>query len=104
MIVGVRKFVMHFPYCQNLKQKRQILRKLKDTIKNGFNVSIAEVDANEKWQKGVIAICAVSNDSAYLNSMFDKISQKIEITEGAEILNEESDQIAYNVNEPLSFC
>jgi uncharacterized protein YlxP (DUF503 family) len=52
MIVGLLTLELYLFEAQSLKEKRIIIKSLKDRIKNKFNVSVAEVDANDLWQRG----------------------------------------------------
>ena len=73
MFIGVCTIEMHIPDSGSLKGKRFVLRSLKDRIRNTFNVSVAEVDDNDLWQKASLAVAAVSNDKTHLNSMLDHV-------------------------------
>ncbi len=73
MFIGVCTIELHVPDSGSLKTKRQWLRSLKDRIRNKFNVSIAEVDDNDLWQKASLAVAAVSNDKAHLNQTMDHV-------------------------------
>ncbi len=73
MFIGVCTIELHVPDSGSLKTKRQSLRSLKDRIRNKFNVSVAEVDNNDLWQKASLAVAAVSNDKAHLNQMMDHV-------------------------------
>lgn len=73
MIVAVGNFELHFPEIHSLKGKRQVVRCLIDRIKAKFNASVAEVGANDLWQRGVIGIAMVANDRIFLEKMSGKI-------------------------------
>lgn len=73
MFVGVCTIEVHIPESGSLKTKRQSLRSLKDRIRNTFNVSVAEVDGNDLWQKSSLAVAAVSNDKSRLNQTLDHV-------------------------------
>ena len=80
MIVGICRVELHVPESNSLKAKRQVIRRIKDRIKNKFNVSIAEVDNNHLWQRTSLGISIVSNDKKFANQVLclvvDKISQE----------------------------
>ncbi len=57
----------------SLKEKRKILRSVIDRLKNKFNVSVAEVGHQDKWQRSVIGFAILSNDNAHVNSSADKV-------------------------------
>lgn len=69
---------IHLPQSQSLKDKRSVIKSLKERLRNQFNVSVAEVDDLDKWQVATLAIVMVSNDQVYLESQFEKIDQFIE--------------------------
>ncbi len=73
MFIGVCTFVLHIPESGSLKTKRQSLRSLKDRIRSRFNVSVAEVEHNDLWQKSSLAVAAVSNDKSHLNQTLDHV-------------------------------
>jgi uncharacterized protein YlxP (DUF503 family) len=67
-----------FPDMHSLKEKRMILRKIKDRVGRRFNVSIAEVGYQDLWQRSVIGIAAVNGDRQLLEKMKDKVLDEIE--------------------------
>ncbi len=73
MFVGVCTIELHVPESNSLKTKRHSLRSLKDRIRNKFNVSVAEVEDNDLWQKATLAVAAVSNDKTHLNHTMDHV-------------------------------
>jgi uncharacterized protein len=73
MYIGVCTIEMHIPQSGSLKTKRHSLRSIKDRIRSRFNVSVAEIDDNDLWQKASLAVAAVSNDKSHLNQMLDHV-------------------------------
>ena len=59
MVVGVRSWELALAGCQSLKDKRRIVKSLKDRLHNQFNVSAAEVDHQDSWQRAALA-CSVA--------------------------------------------
>ncbi|MCP4582979.1 MAG: DUF503 domain-containing protein [candidate division Zixibacteria bacterium] len=78
MIIGVVRFGLHLPGAGSLKDKRRILLSLKDRIKNKFNVSVAELEDNELWQKSVIGVAVISNDKKHANAVLTKTTNLVE--------------------------
>ncbi len=67
---------LHMPGCHSLKDKRKIVKSLKEKLKARFNVSVAEVDHHDLWQRTTIAIARVAPDRKNLdsiNSAIDKL-------------------------------
>ena len=73
MFIGVCTIEIHIPDSGSLKMKRQSLRSIKDRIRSKFNVSVAEVEDNDLWQKASLAVAAVSNDKSHLNQTMDHV-------------------------------
>ena len=68
MVVGVLRLSVYIPENHSLKGKRSVLRKLKAQVSNHFNVSIAECEDHDLWQKAVLGISQVGTDEAYVDS------------------------------------
>ncbi len=66
MPIGCLTLEIHLPESRSLKDKRQVLRSLKDRLRHRFNVSVAELDGQDTWQHAVVGIVAISADAAYL--------------------------------------
>lgn len=62
MIIGVCRVVIHIPGSASLKDKRRQVKSLKDRIRNTFNVSVAEIEDKDLWQRAVLGIACVSED------------------------------------------
>jgi hypothetical protein len=73
MFIGVCTIEMHIPQSGSLKTKRHSLKSIKDRIRSRFNVSVAEIDDNDLWQKASLAVAAVSNDKSHLNQTLDHV-------------------------------
>ncbi len=73
MFIGVCTIEIQVPGSGSLKDKRHSLRSLKDRIRSRFNVSIAEIEDNDLWQKATLAVAAVSNDKTHLNQTMDYV-------------------------------
>jgi hypothetical protein len=87
MIVGLLTLDLHLPEASSLKAKRHILQSLKDKIKSRFNVSIAEVDANNLWQRSVIGIACVANETKLINKVFEDVKNLIQNTPSVELID-----------------
>jgi uncharacterized protein YlxP (DUF503 family) len=71
--------------AHSLKEKRKVLKSIKDRLSR-MNVSVAEVDDNDKWQASTLGITLVSNEVAFINSVIDKIIKGIEAGGEVELL------------------
>jgi uncharacterized protein YlxP (DUF503 family) len=66
MAIGLLTLEIHIPDSRSLKDKRQVLRSLKDRLRGRFNVAVAELDHQESWQRAQVGIVSLSNDAAHL--------------------------------------
>jgi uncharacterized protein YlxP (DUF503 family) len=87
MHIGVLRMELYLGESSSLKEKRGILRRLKDRLKNKFNVSVAEVEDMDKWQKAVLGMVTVSNDKKHLFSYLDGIVDFIEGEKRLEVID-----------------
>jgi uncharacterized protein YlxP (DUF503 family) len=87
IFIGVCTFEVHIPDSGSLKTKRQSLRSLKDRIRNKFNVSVAEIEDNDLWQKATLAVAAVSNDRTHLNQTLDHVLDVVRAVPGLDLID-----------------
>ena len=73
MNVGACRISFRLPENASLKGKRRVVKSITTRVKNKFNVSIAEVDDQDLWQRATLGICCVSNDKRYTNEVLSKV-------------------------------
>ena len=73
MVIGVLRFTLRLPEAQSLKEKRWQLKSLITRIRNEFNVSVSEIDMQDKWQLAVLGVAHISNDQNHSNRVLDQI-------------------------------
>lgn len=88
MYVGAMKVRMIVREAHSLKDKRQVLSSIKDKLKNGFNVSVAEIDEQENRQMIVIGIGMVGNESQHVRHELEKIAQALRMHPIAEFVDQ----------------
>jgi uncharacterized protein YlxP (DUF503 family) len=77
---------LHFGEAGSLKDKRHVLRGMKERVKQRFNVSVAEVDNEDLWQRATLAVACVANDARFANEVVSKAVNFIEsLSDGAVI-------------------
>lgn len=86
MVVGLCTIELYLPGVGSLKDKRQVLLSLKDRLQGKFNVSVAEVDANDLWQRAVLGVACVSNDGRHVNKVLDSVLNAVRATPAVELL------------------
>ena len=69
---------LHLPDALSLKDKRHVLKGLKQRVRARFEVAVAEVDHQDSWQRATLAVVYVSNDSRHANEVVSKALDFIE--------------------------
>ncbi|MEK7823126.1 MAG: DUF503 domain-containing protein [Nitrospirota bacterium] len=87
MIVGLLSLELHLPESNSLKSKRMIIKSLKDRIRNKFNVSIAEVDANDLWQRSVLGVACVANETKIINAILNEVRSIVLDTPSIQLID-----------------
>ena len=78
--IGVLKISLHIPHAQSLKDKRMVIKSIKDRVRSKFNVSVSELDHQDKWQLATLAFAMIGNDNRYMDSCLQNILSLIEST------------------------
>ncbi len=78
MIVGILEVSIHIPESHSLKEKRHVIRSIKDRIRSKFNVSLAETDGQDTWQLCVLAAVMVATSHVAIEKEFQSILRVIE--------------------------
>lgn len=93
MVVGTVKVQFLLTDNRSLKGKRKVVRSMIDKVKSRFNVSIAEIGSNDKWQKIELGITAVGNDRRHIDGSLNHVISFLESLCLAELINSEMDII-----------
>jgi uncharacterized protein len=94
MTVGIARLTLYLPQCHSLKEKRMVLRRVKDRLKAKFNVAVAEVQENDVWQRAVLGLVVVGNERRFTESVLDEV---IRFVRGeAEVTNAERELQTFN--------
>jgi uncharacterized protein YlxP (DUF503 family) len=83
VFVGVLRLTFHIPHARSLKDKRRVVRRFRDRIRARFDVSIAEVDAQDLHQKAIFGVSVVSGDSRMCESVLEQVARSAELQEEA---------------------
>jgi uncharacterized protein YlxP (DUF503 family) len=89
MVVGSLEVRLRVREARSLKDKRQVVRSIVDRLRNGFNVSVAEVDAQDKHQLAVLGIAMVSNEAFHVRTTLQKIVEILRRHPIAEMISHE---------------
>ena len=100
MTVGIARLTLFIPGSHSLKEKRMVLRRVKDRTRGKFNVAIAEVEDNDVWQRGVLGLALVGNDGRFVESALDEVIRFVrgeaEVTNAEREIQTFSDALATN--------
>jgi uncharacterized protein YlxP (DUF503 family) len=80
MVIGVSRITLHLPGCHSLKEKRQVVKSLMARVRSRFEVAIAEVDEQDRWQTAILGISYVSNSSQRVDNVLAQVRRFIEET------------------------
>ncbi len=75
MPVAVLTLEIRIEHAHSLKDKRQVLRSLKDKLRHGFNISVAEIDVTDLWNRATIGVAAISDSRDYLRGQMEQVEQ-----------------------------
>jgi uncharacterized protein YlxP (DUF503 family) len=89
MVVGVLRLTLYLPENHSLKGKRGVLRKIKARVTNEFNVSVAECDGHDLWQKAVLGFSQVGTDAVYVEGTLQKVVRFVDGLHVAEVGEDE---------------
>ena len=78
---------LHLVACQSLKDKRAIIKSLKDRLHNRFNVSVAETAHHELWQRAELTASVVSTDRRHAESVLREADRLVAGADGARIVD-----------------
>ncbi len=81
---------LRIEHAQSLKDKRQVVRSLKDRLRASFNVSVAELEPSSLWNQATVGVAAISHSHDYLDGLMKNIERaamRITNNLGAEIMD-----------------
>jgi hypothetical protein len=87
MTIGVLQLELSIGDAMSLKDKRRVVKSLKDRIAHGHNVSIAEVGALDEHRRAILGLAMVSNDSRYVEGALSKIVDFVRATHAVELMD-----------------
>jgi uncharacterized protein len=91
MIVGTLKIRLYLRDCHSLKEKRRVLRSLKDTLHNKFNLAAAETAEMDVWQTAEIGVAAVGNEGGHVQAVLTSALNYVRFFGGVEVVAEEQE-------------
>ena len=86
-VIGLLTIELHFPLARSLKEKRMVVKALKDRLKGRFNVAVAETGYQELWQRSVVSAVTVGTDQRGLEGLLDSIARDVENRFASELID-----------------
>lgn len=93
MVVGIGIITLRLHECRSLKGKRKIVKSIIGQLRNKFNASVAEVGANDIYQRAEIGVSLVGNTKNLINSKLDKLFNLVDALGLAEVIDTEMEII-----------
>jgi len=78
MPIGLLTLEIHIPDAQSLKDKRQVVRSLKDRLRAHFNVAVAELDHQDLWQRAVVGVVTLSGEEKHVQESLQHVLAEAE--------------------------
>jgi uncharacterized protein len=97
MPIALLTLEIHIEDARSLKDKRQVLRSLKDRLRAHFNVAVAELQHQELWQRARVGVVTISGDAQHLEESLGAIAAESERVLGRDLVSQE---IEYFEDEP----
>ena len=89
MPIGLLTLEIHISDARSLKDKRQVLRSLKDRLRAHFNVAVSELDHQEVWQRSRVGVVSISGDGKHLEESMSAIAAESERVLGRDLVSQE---------------
>jgi uncharacterized protein YlxP (DUF503 family) len=95
MVVGVCRVTLLVGESHSLKEKRMVLRRIKDRVRQKFHVAIAEVGDQDLWQSAQLGFAVVANEKGFVQAIVQKVLAFIEALAVAKVADDEQDYVVY---------
>lgn len=86
MVIGACEVRLKIEGARSLKEKRRVIKSMKDRITK-MNLSVSEVDDNDKWQTATLGIAMATNDASFANSVMDRVVADMEVSGEVEVID-----------------
>ena len=87
MTIGFCRLELYLPGSGSLKAKRSLLKSICVRIRNKYNVSVSEIGDNELWQKALLGVAVVSNETRFANQVLSKVVNMVQAETEVELLD-----------------
>lgn len=87
MVIGVIGWELEVYGCQSLKEKRSVVKSLKDRLHDRFNVSVAETGHHDLWQRAELTACVVGSDRRHVESVLESVDRLVASEARARVID-----------------
>ena len=87
MLIGAMQIELLIPDAHSLKEKRMVLKSIKQRLQNKYNISVAEIDHQELWQRALLGIAMVANEKRFLKKALDKIMNFVDDQDRVQVID-----------------
>ena len=91
MIVGTLKLRLYLRDAHSLKEKRSVIRSLKDHLFKKFRIAVAETDHQDVWQTAELGVATVGTDTHHVQSVLSNVVNHVRYYGGVELIDEETE-------------
>ena len=91
MILGTCRLHLFIPAAGSLKAKRSVVKGLKERLRSRFNVSVAEVDHQDLWQRATLVVAVVSNEKKHADQILAAVLRLVEADSRSELTDVETE-------------
>jgi uncharacterized protein YlxP (DUF503 family) len=85
VFVGIARIELHIPGSRSLKDKRQVVRGLKDRIREHARAAVAEVEFQDLWQRAALGVAVVAGDAGQARELLQVVRRLVEQTYAAQL-------------------
>jgi len=78
VVIALLTLDIHIPHAQSLKDKRMVIRRIKDRLQSKFNVAVSETDHQDLWQRTQISVATVGPDETFLHKVLQEAAEEAE--------------------------
>ena len=93
MAIGLLTLDIYIPDSHSLKDKRQVLRSLKDRLRGRYNIAVAELDYHDNWQRAQVGIVSISNNAAHLEQSLRTVLNEAEEILGRDLASHDLEML-----------
>ncbi len=85
--IGLLTLELHLPYAHSLKEKRMQVQRVKDRLRDKFNVAVAELDHQDVWQRALLGVVSISSSEQNLRKVLEGALRESEHVLGGDLVN-----------------